>query len=317
MFTLEYDIAIGDYKVGVLDSVEVRHSVDTLADTAIIRLPASEYNLALNVESKIHRGDKVAILLGYTETGLSEEFSGYVQRVGTDNGTITIECEDELFQLRKELKNVEYKNVSLDSLLKKILSELDGGYQVQSTYSWTYSKFVISDATGFDVLKKVQEESGADIYLDGKTLHIHPPGEKTGKDVIYDFSQNVQKCDLKYCRAEDRKVKVVVKALLPDGSVKEIETGSTGGTKIEVKCASNDSESMKSRGEAEVKRRSFDGYEGTITTWMIPHIAPGDSAYLHDADYDYKDGKYFVRAVTTTFGSSGGTRKVELGFRLN
>ena len=44
---------------------------------------------------------------------------------------------------------------------------------------------------------------------------------------------------------------------------------------------------------------------------------PGDSAQLHDKDYDYKDGKYFVKAVTTTFDSSGANRKVELGFRLS
>ena len=74
---------------------------------------------------------------------------------------------------------------------------------------------------------------------------------------------------------------------------------------------------MKLRGEAEIKKFSFDGYDGTITTWLVPYIAPGDAAVLHDADYDYKDGRYFVRAVKTEFSSSGGTREVELGFRLS
>jgi hypothetical protein len=317
MFTMMYDIEIGGYKVGVLDGVEVRRSVETLADSAVIKLPAAEYNAALEVEDKIHRGDTVRIRLGYEEVGMTEEFSGYVQRIGTDNDTITVECEDSLYNFRKELKDAQYKDISLQSLLKRVIAEIGGGYTINSTYSWSYSKFVVSCATAYDVLKKVQEESGSDIYLEGKTLHIHAPGEKIGKDVLYDFSQNVQKCDLKYCKAEDRKVKVVVKALLPDGKVKEIETGSTGGTKIEVKCAANDDKSMKERGNAEVKRRSFDGYEGSITTWLFPVVMPGDSAQLHDKDYDYKDGKYFVKAVTTTFDSSGASRKVELGFRLS
>ena len=49
-----------------------------------------------------------------------------------------------------------------------------------------------------------------------------------------------------------------------------------------------------------MKRRSFDGYEGSITTWLFPVVMPGDSAQLHDKDYDYKDGKYFVKAVTNS-----------------
>lgn len=317
MFTMDFNIQVGDYRVGILDSVEVKRSVETLADTAVIKLPAAEYNKALEVEDKIHRGDAVSIKLVYREVGEVEEFRGFIQRIGTDNDSITIECEDDLYKFRKELKDAQYKDISLDTLLQKVIAEIGGGYKVESTYSWKYGKFVISCATGFDVLKKVQEESGADIYLDGQTLHIHPPGEKIGKEVYYDFTQNVQKCDLKYCRAEDRKVKVVVKALLPDGKIKEIETGATGGTKMEVKCPTSDDKSMKARGEAEVKRRSFDGYEGSITTWLFPYIVPADSAVLHDPDYDYKDGKYFVKAVTTAFSSAGATRKVELGFRLS
>lgn len=317
MFTMIYDIQIGTWKVGILDSVEIRRSVETLADTAVIKLPAAEYNRALEVEDRIHRGDAVSIRLGYAELGIMDEFSGFVQRIGTDNGMITIECEDSLFRFRKSLKDAQHNDISLEQLLSTVIAEIGGGYAVNSTYSWRYSKFVISSATAFDVLKKVQEESGADIYLEGGTLHVHAPGEKIGKDVYYDFSRNVQKCDLKYCRAEDRKVRVVVKALLPDGKVKEIETGATGGTKVEVKCASSDEKSMRERGAAEVKRRSFDGYDGSITTWLVPGIVPGDAAVLHDRDYDYKDGRYFVRSVTTTFGSGGAARKVELGFRLN
>ena len=184
-------------------------------------------------------------------------------------------------------------------------------------YSWTYNKFVINNATGYDVLKKVQEECGADIYLQDDTLHIHPPGEKVGVECFYDFSMNVEEDNLTYHRAEDKKIQVVVKALMPDGTVKEIETGSTGGDKIEIKCATNDEASMKARGELEVKRRSFDGYEGSITGWLIPVCRPGDSVTLHDADYPYKDGCYFVTAVTTEFGKSGGKRKINLGFRLS
>lgn len=317
MFTMVYDIQIGDWKVGMLDSVEIHSSVELLADTATITLPGAEYNLALDVEDKLHRGDRVTIRLGYLEVGMVTEFSGWVQRIGTDDGTITIECEDDLFKFRVPLKNRMLKNISLADLLEQILQETGLPYAVDSTYSWRYEKFVINTATAFDVLKKVQDESGANIYLQDGTLHIHAPAENVGRNVIYDFAQNVQECDLKYMKAEDRRVRVVVKALLPDGSVKVREYGSTGGDKVEVKSASADDASMRQRGETEHLRLSFDGYEGSITGWLVPYIQAGDSAELYDADYEYKNGRYFVQSVTTTFSNEGAARKIELGFRLN
>lgn len=317
MYTMGYDITVGQYKVGMLDSVEIHKSVELLADTAEIVLPGAQYNAALEVEGKLRRGDAVSIRIGCEETGLVEEFKGWLQSVSTDGGSIRLACEDDLFTYRKELANEVLQDVTLENLLKKVTDGAGLDYGISCSYSWTYSKFVINNATGYDVLKKIQEESGADIYLKDGTLHVHPPGEVVGTERIYDFSLNVEEADLTYRKAEDKKVRVVVKALMPDGTVKEIETGSTGGDKVEVKCPTADEASMKARGELEVKRRSFDGYDGSITTWLIPECVPGDSATLHDGDYPEKEGMYFVRSVTTTFSKDGGKRKIELGFRLS
>lgn len=317
MFTLGYDIRLGDFRLGMLDKVEIHRSVELLADTATIVLPGAEYNKALEVESLIKRGDPVSITIGYEETGLREEFRGWIQRISTDDGSITIECEDDLYKFRKSIPNEELKQVTLEALLKKVISDIGENFKLDCTYSWTYEKFVINTATGYDVLKKVQEESGADIYLADDTLHVHAPAETVGDDVYYDFAQNVEECDLTYRTAEDRKVQVVVKATMPDGTVKEIETGSTGGDKVEIRCATSDEASMRQRGLTEVKRLSFDGYEGNITTWLIPYCKPGDTAELRDEDYPEKDGRYFVQAVTTEFSRDGGKRTVELGFRLS
>ena len=313
---MKFDIEVGSYKLGMVEKVEIIRSVEQLADTAVVTLPGAEYNIALDVEQKIHRGDRIVINLGYEEIGMVQEFEGYVQRIGSDNGAITLECEDDLFLFRKSLSDEQLKNVTLASLLQKVVDGVGGGFSIDCSYSWTYEKFVINSATGYDVLRKFQEECGADIYIQGKTLHVHAPGEKVGNTIYYDFTQNVQDCDLTYRRTEDRRVRVVVKALLPDGKVKEREYGTTGGDKVTVKCASSDDASMKLRGESEHKRLTFDGYDGNIVTWLIPYVKPGDKAVLHDKDYEYKDGSYYVRAVTTEFSSDGGKRTVELGYRL-
>lgn len=317
MYTLDFEVKIGEFYLGMVDSIIIHKSVELLADTCEIVLPAARLNKALEIEEQIKRGDEVSVSIGYKEVGIKEEFKGYLQRISTDGGSIKLFCEDDLFQFRKDLPNEELKKISLSDLLSKVVKGIGKNYKVNCSYTWVYDKFVIRDATGYDVLKKVQEECGADIYLKDGVLHIHPPGEVVGKERFYDFAVNIEEAELSFKRAEDKKVKVVVKAIMPDGKVKEIEVGSTGGEKVEVKCHASDTASMKARGEAEVKRRTFDGFDGSITTWLIPECNPGDTASIHDGDYTYKDGTYFVRSVTTDFSEGGGKRKVELGYRLS
>lgn len=317
MYTLDFEVKIGEFYLGMVESITIHKSVELLADTCEIVLPAARQNKALEVEEQIKRGDEVSVSIGYKEVGIKEEFKGYLQRISTDGGSIKLFCEDDLFQFRKDLPNEELKKISLSDLLSKVVKGIGKNYKIDCSYTWVYDKFVIRDATGYDVLKKVQEECGADIYLKDGVLHIHPPGEVIGKERFYDFAVNIEEAELSFKRAEDKKVKVVVKAIMPDGKVKEIEVGSTGGEKVEVKCHASDTASMKARGEAEVKRRTFDGYDGSITTWLIPECNPGDTASIHDGDYTYKDGTYFVRSVTTEFSEGGGKRKVELGYRLS
>lgn len=317
MYTMAYDITVGDYRIGMLDAVEIHKSVELLADTAEIRLPATEYNTALEVEEKIKRGDAVSIRLGYEESGLVEEFRGWLQRIATDNGTLKLVCEDDLFRYRKDISDAVLKKVRLSELLEKVVEGTGTGDAIDCSYSWTYSKFIINDATGYDVLKKIREECGADIYVRDGVLHLHPPGEVVGKERIYDFVLNVEDNDLTYRTTEDNRFRIVVKANMPDGTVRKIEVGSTGGDKIVVKSPVADADVMRQRGEAELKRRSFNGYDGSITTWLIPECCPGDTAVIHDRDYPRKDGTYFVNSVTTTFGKEGGKRKIELGFRIS
>lgn len=101
MYTMQYDIQIGNYKLGMLDKVEIHKSVEQLADTAVITLPASQYNKALEVEDKLKRGDAVTIVFGYKESGMEKEFDGWLQRISTDGGNIKLHCEDDLFRFRK------------------------------------------------------------------------------------------------------------------------------------------------------------------------------------------------------------------------
>lgn len=310
---MAWEIYIGKFRLGLLDSVKIHRSVDLLADTAEVRLPATVLNKMLDIESLIRRGDQVRIVLGYDDV-MTEEFSGFLQEISVNGGNITLNCEDALFLLRKPVGDIELKNTTLKSLLEHIVRETGIGASVNCSYEFNYEKFVISRASGYDILKKVQEETKANIYMKGSVLHVHPAYEELFGRVVYDFSQNVEKDNLTYKRADERKFEVEVEGMTKGGQSVKVLTGTTGGDRRSVKVYGvTDPVLLKKRGEEELKYLVYDGYEGDFTTWLLPYCDAGYSAELRDKEYPHKDGKYYVTAVTTEFSQNGGIRKVQLG----
>lgn len=310
-----YDIQIGKYRLGLLESATIHKSVDLLTDTAVIVVPGIIYGQSLDIEEKVKVGDQVTIKLGY-DGELVTEFEGYLQRIDTDDSSLTFNCEDGIFLTRKPVKDKQFGKTTVKAIVQYCLSEI-GMSELNCTYDIGYEKFVIKNANAYDVLKKLQDETKANIYMKGTQLNIHPAYIEKGGVVQYDFAKNIESSDLKYRNADDRKFEVVVEGVGLDGKKKTVKVGITGGEKRTVKVLSSMSESdMKKRGEEEMKYLSYTGYEGSITGWLIPYCEPTYSAHVRDKDYEFKNGSYYVVSVTTSFDENGGVRKVELGRKL-
>lgn len=318
MFSLDFDITIGNYRLSMVESVVIKRSVENLAGVATIVLPSAFYNKALEIEDKIGEGDKVSIRFGYDAhlQELPEEFAGYVESISSDDGSLEIRCEDELYNLRKDLRDKVLSNVTVKALLEHVLKEL-GGFGLSCDYDFKYDQFTIYNATGFDVLKKVQEETRANIYLKEKTLHVHPQYSEIGKKAIYDFAVNIEKSDLKYKDARKRKFIVTIEGTDAAGKVVKVTKGTPGGDKFTLKLPGvSDKATLNRRAEEELKIKAYSGYEGSITGWLIPQVEPTDVAEIRDADYEFKKGSYYVVAVETSFSESGGSRKVTIGKKI-
>jgi hypothetical protein len=240
-YAMNFKIKIGNYALRTIDSVKIIKSVETLADTAVIIIPGTSINKALEIENKIEEGDYVEIRLGY-DNNLLLEFKGYLNRIATDDNSIQLECEDALYLFKKNLKNRELKNITLKAFLNEIIGEVNQinrtagtptNYNVTCDYDFTWEKFTIFKATAFDVLKKVQDETKANIYFKDEVLHIHPQySEIFNKDlVIYDFARNIEKSQLKYMLQKDKKIEVEVSATMPDGKTKKSNLRHSGGNK--------------------------------------------------------------------------------------
>ena len=316
-WNVEFETKGKKLKLGILAECEINCSVDNLADTATIVLPEAVMNKVLNLEEKIGRGSSVKIELGY-DGNLVNEFEGYIQDITTNDSTLKIVCEDALFLFRVGVPDVQLKPTSLKKIAQYLVDKIDPSFVVVCDYDISYEKFVIHQATGFDVLKKLQDETKANIYFDtkNKTLHIHAPYLENGGIVRYSMQQNIEKSTLEYKRAIDKKVEVTVESTDIKGKVKSITAGTTGGDKITLKVGPMSNADMQKVADAALRKNNFDGYSGSFDGWLIPFVQPTFTAIIEDEDYPYKDGNYYVVSVKTNFSESGGVRTITPGIKL-
>ena len=302
----------------MVEKVSIKRSVELLSDTATITLPGTVFNKAINIEDKIKVGDDVEIKLGYNDN-LKEEFKGYLKAIKTDGGSLTLELEDDIYFFRKSVKDEEMKNASVKSILENICSQV-GGFSVSCDYDFSYDKFVINNATGYDVLKKIQDEASPNIYLKDKVLHVHPQYAEIFGEARYDFSRNIERdgTDLKYKSEDERKLLVVVEGTDETGATVSVEKGTTGGDKMTLKLPGVSSKSsLEQKAQSVLDQKVYTGYEGSFQSWLIPYVDAGYKVSITDPDYEIKDGTYYVISVETTFSQNGGVRKITLGKKIS
>ncbi len=305
------------YRLAVIESVEIDCSVDNLVDVATITLPESVWNDVLNLEGKIKRGSEVLIQLGYDDN-LETEFIGFVQKI-TNDGSLIIHCEDALFLFRTSIPDVELKPTSVKKIAEYVIKHVDSSFTLSCDYDIAYEKFTIHQATGYDVLKKLQEETKGNFYFDteNKVLHIHPPYVEKGGDVVYSMHLNVESSSLEYKEAVDKRVEIVVEKTDVNGKVTSVTKGTTGGDRKVLRVGNVSDADLDRIADAELLKNSYDGYEGSFDTWLVPFVKPSYSALIIDRDYPHKKGKYYVVSVKTSFSSSGGKRTITPGIKLS
>lgn len=313
MFDINWNITIGKYKLAMLDSVEIIRSVEQLSDTATIVLPGNVFNKAIEIEQKIKRGAEVTIQLGY-DGKLETEFEGYLQSIATDDGSITLKCEDALFRLRIPVADKELINPDIKDILGYVLP---GGFSIDCDYSFKYDKFVIQSQSAYQVIKKLQEECKANIYLKGNVLHVHGQYSEIFGQADYSFQHNIESSELEYVNAEDRKIEVIAEGKGTDGKVIRETVGEKGGDTITLKIDGvSDTKTLRNLALEQLKVKSYTGYSGSFTGWLIPWCDAGYKVSIADSDYEYKSGTYYVLEVITKLSKDGGSREIKVGRKL-
>lgn len=319
MFVLCCEIKVGGVSFKSVHEVTIKRSLYDLAATAVIKVPvtavlkqAGEPPAHIETANAIKAGDKVEIKLGY-DGSCNTEFVGYVKRLNY-KVPLEIECEDEYYKTR--FINCVFSKK--ETTLKQCLNDVLSGIQIGKSADLTLKNFVINNKPGSWLLGYLKKEYGLTVFFDinGK-LYAGKAHDVKGESVKYVLRENVISDDnLKYQLAEDVKLKVKAVCYYKDGAKIEGELGEDGGEQktlyyYDVKDAGE----LKALAQEELKRYSFDGYRGKITTFLFPYALPGMVADLEDKIYNERSGRYFIESTEVVFGMGGARRNVEIGIK--
>lgn len=317
MFTLACDITIGKTRLNQVNDLKIEKSWKNLDDKAMIKLPRVNKLLSENFKA----GDPVSICLAYEGIDSCLEFEGYVKKV-KPNIPLIIECEDPTWLLRQTSINHSWKGqIKLHEVVSYIIDEVNKqGLGKSVTLAAAIDDIILTDypisgVSAAEAINNLRKTYGLAAYFRGHELYVGLAYGRLLGDVAYDVSRNVIKNNLTFRNAEDVKVRVKATSIQKNNEFRTIEIGDTTGDQRSLFFYNiEEGPHLENRAKTELEKLKYDGYEGYITTFLIPYAAPGMTGVITDPDHPkLKNGSYVIDSVTTTFGTKGARRKIELG----
>lgn len=302
-----------------VNEVSIESSWRKLTGTCKIVLPRkitfSENSVSKDINTVIRRGSKVFVYLGYNGD-LKLEFVGYVARIDA-RVPFTIECEDEMWNLKQQTFSKAYRNATI----KEIASLIWKG-KVNVT-DFSIGQYRIDRATAAKVLDDLQKNYNVYSYFtydQEPILNITLGGyefKKLSVRHIYNLMGNVADNDLVYRRKEENKLRVVVTSTNKKNVVLRTEVGDPEGEQIDIgNKRGMDQGAIQRLAESELNRLQFDGYKGSIIGFGKPLARHNDIAVVMSPEYPERDGAYMIDEVKTTFGIGGFRRQLSLGVKV-
>lgn len=330
MFVLESHISIGAFSFRSINDIAINKSVDELADTCVIKLPArfkiKDQGKEVFTENAIKAGDKVEVTLAYQDVYEGLEFQGYVKKIkpGTP---IEIHCEDAMYLLRQKNITKAWENTTLKEVLQEVVKRTDAEIQAGITElklsedipGIELKDWIIKNANGTQVLEKLKQEFALTIFITDENKLYAGLSQLTniGQTAIYDLNYNIVQNDLEYRTAEDRKLKVKYTYIDENNDKTEVEVGDPDGELRSFHTSVvSDPAKLKEMAEAEIGKLKYDGFDGSITSFLVPFATRGMQARIKDNDRKDIDENYFIKSVETSFGMGGARRKIEIGQKL-
>jgi hypothetical protein len=299
------------------------------------------------------KGDKVTIDLGFNYwtkgkqvIDVTPRFEGYVSGI-TNRLPIEIECEDNMYVLKQiSCPTKLFTGKTLQEILKELMSKTE--FTVNDIAKTSIGDFRTDKSeTVAQVLNRLRKDyhiysnfRGDDLQCSGL---VYSADSNTRKEFIFDFQENIEmgSDDLKYQRTDD--INIGIKAY----SVSEFElteSNSAGkkrkkhkrlsvfvtrkgltpeagwdGEKRTLYFADVKSESdLIAKAKGQLNRLYYEGFKGSFRTFAIWPLTFGNIAVMRDNSIPERNGKYFIKSVTTISNTTEGLMQdVEIDLRAD
>jgi hypothetical protein len=305
----------------------VSRSVENLSTTGHIALPRlamfdNKQRQLLEVRQEVKTGDSVLIEAGYVETEIKQCFKGVVKAINTGE-RVRLDIEDNMFVLRQKPIVLTAKKIKLKELLNKILSGT-GVTVSKDTADMLVDEFQYNgNVTG--ALAVVKEKLNLTVYLNAENVlyagleaaEMLSAGEQKAARIKLTYGRNIIENSVSYQTKESAPLKVVVKGKAKDGKETVAEAGMEGGSKqTHHRYNVTDKVALKLIAEQLYNQQSYSGFRGTLTIWGVPVAVPGGTVEYKNENYRDNEGRYFIKAVETTFGGGGLRQRLTMGYKI-
>lgn len=323
-FNMSCRVKLGSVQTTGVTSISTKESFTELSNTAKITLPR-EYRSAKingktdtlerkNIKDLIKVGDAVTIELGYDDR-LKTVFEGYVKRISADI-PLQIECEDEMFKLRRTTFNESFKSISLLELLNKIAP----GYEYEVIDNIPLGKFIIENSSAFEVLEALRKDYLMHSHFRGKTLVVGFPTDlQPQQNHVFNVDHMRSSDSLEFVSKDDVKLEIKAISNNSDGTKEVVTVGESGGSCRTLNFANKSKSDLENLAKKQLESLRFDGYQGSFDTIGEPMVSTGDAVTIKDNNYpnSEREGKYLVEGVERSFDQGSGYKQtVKLSLRL-
>jgi hypothetical protein len=307
--------------------LSVNRGVDNLSVTGHVVLPRlamfeKKQRVLLDMRTVVKVGESIEIEAGYVETEIKSLFKGVVKAVNTSE-RVRLDIEDGMFILRQKPIVLTEKKIKLKALLAKILSGTGIAVSPRTADMLVDEYQYNGNVAG--ALAVIKERLSLTVYLNADNVlyagleeaEMLNGDEQKSARIKLVYGRNIIENSVSYQTKESSPLKVVVKGKAKDGKETIAEAGMEGGSKqTHYRYNVTDKGALKIIAEQLYARQSYAGFRGTLTIWGVPVATPGGTVDYKNENYKDNEGRYFIKAVETTFGSGGLRQRLTMGYKV-
>jgi hypothetical protein len=307
-------IIIADrYLIGFLQSCTIVSKRSELTDTALVKLPRKMVLNGEKADSIFKIGEKITIKLGYNGV-FYDNFEGYIVKVNTWGQSVELQCQDEMWQLKK-MKAYEknQKNAFKNAKISDIIHRLIGNHCPVDCVDATLGSYSITQPTVAKELLELKNK-GFYAYFKNKKLNVNLKYDLAkSKEVNFYFGKNILKNSLTVGDEKETPTKLIVTVIDDKMQCNKFEIGEDGGDTKTITYHLNNITDAKERAQSHYEKIKIEKIKGSFTTYGAPAIAHGDVVNVKNTRFLPFNFRAIVEGTEVNFGSQGYKRQIYIG----